>query len=227
MWKASKTDKKAEWKDKLSLNSMEIGNFREERLQLISLDSSISLIKLKSEIKEYEKKLNEPIFNLSEQEAKSIMLIRVNELRNEANKSRKKWEKELKPFKYDKRLEEVAQWFANDRWDWKIWQTEWHWDSEWNSIHQRLRKFWLEDKINKHIVNYETKWFSENLVGTQGLNGESFSIEIMLQALMNSPRHRDALLSSYTTSIWFGYYEWATVFVQVFADFKKEKKTKK
>jgi uncharacterized protein YkwD len=90
-----------------------------------------------------------------------------------------------------------------------------HFDKDSLGVIDRSNKAWIWKNINKHVVDHEVMWLWENLVSTNA------SIEDMIDALMHSPQHRKRLLCPYVTETGFGYTDWYTILVQIFADFKK------
>ena len=166
---------------------------------------------------DYKRDLYVDVSKLSQERVKQIMLIRLNELRKQ------KW---LKPLQYDKRLETMAQSFAEEKWEtmWRLDQNC-HFDENWRSPYARAEGFWLLELIDSHknekTPNGAAVWLGENMVGTNG------DVEEMLSSLSESPWHARWLWSPYVTCVGFGYYSGSTVLVQVFADFKKSKNAKK
>jgi hypothetical protein len=96
---------------------------------------------------------------VSELHADTVKMVMFRQL----NKLRK--EKGLKPFRYDARLEAVAQDFAllkghNDTWIGSKWS---HFDDEGNGIVDRLKQYGLFPLIESHVVQGVVNGFGENL----------------------------------------------------------------
>lgn len=153
------------------------------------------------------------IYNISLSEVptevlKYGMLRKMNEIR------KTHW---LKPLKYDKKLEEVAQDFANDRE--QNWPTNLsHIDSKWRYPDDRIEDAWLMyDYVEEIFKDGVVEWIWENLCTFSGYN-----INTVYDAWMNSPWHRRNIVSPYVTSIWYWFTKkWNTI-VCLFANVVKK-----
>jgi len=137
------------------------------------------------------------IYNISLSEVpievlKYGMLRKMNEIR------KTHW---LKPLKYDKKLEEVAQDFADDERDPERWNNPYpHADSKWRWVKTRLQEAWLLDGyIDIVVVDYKKMWYGENMWSISW-----HTINSLYEDWMNSPWHRAAIISRYHTATWFG-----------------------
>ena len=155
----------------------------------------------------WEKIYNEDLSSIPTEVLKYWMLKKLNEIRVKNG---------LKPLKYDKNLEKVAQDFANDR------EKNWikglsHVDSQWRRPDDRIDDAWLLDNYVKEIyVNWTVEWIWENLSTFSW-----YTINTVYDAWMRSPGHKRNIVSKYVNSIWFGYtLQWNTV-VCLFANVVK------
>ena len=135
------------------------------------------------------------------------MLRKMNEIR------KTHW---LKPLKYDKKLEKVAQDFAYDReqnWPKKLS----HIDSKWWRPDDRIEEAWLLGTyVQKIYKDGIVEWIWENLATFSWYN-----INTVYDAWMNSPWHRRNIVSPYLTSIWFWFTQQGNTIVCLFANVVK------
>ena len=198
------TLKKAIWISIISLLSLNTPS-------IVSGENSKNII-TKQEIVEkkqsYEECLQMQPSELSEAVVKKTMLHKLNDIRKQHG---------LKPLKYNKQLDNLALQFATEKTGTERWKDQWmHFDKDSLGVIDRSKKAWIWKNINKHVVNHEVMGLWENLVSTNA------SIEAMMDALMKSPGHRRWILCPYITETGFGYTDWYTILVQIFADFKKD-----
>jgi len=137
------------------------------------------------------------------------MLRKMNEIR------KAKW---LKPLKYDEKLEQVAQDFANDERDYERWNNPYpHADSKWRWVKQRLEEAWLLDNyIEIVVVDYKKMWYWENMWSISW-----HTINTLYEDRMNSPGHKIQIISKYHNSVWFGISTKSNVIVHEFWNVKK------
>ncbi len=198
------TLKKAIWISLISLLSLNTPSFVSGE----NSKTSIAEQELVEQKHSYEECLQMQPSELSEALVKKTMLHKLNDIRKQH---------QLKPLKYNKKLENLALQFATEKTATERWKDQWmHFDKDSLGVIDRSKKAWLWKDINKHVVDHEVMWLGENLVSTNG------SIEAMMDALMESPGHRKRLLCPYTTEVGFWYGKWYTILVQIFADFKKD-----
>ena len=133
------------------------------------------------------------------------MLRKINEIRKE------NW---LKPLKYDRKLEKVAQDFAYDL-KWTAWWQPGHVlheDSKWRDEYDRVQDAWLlwtyvEDSDNSIRENMATiSWYT---------------INTLFYDLMHSHFHKKAIISPYVNSVWFWYCKESNTIIQLFWQVKK------
>lgn len=172
-------------------------------------NSQNKLKQLKQEIltnEEYQKYLNLPAKELSKEVFDQVMTKRMNELRAKEG---------LHPLIYDSTLEIVADKF----WKELAWQKWWekehpHQDKEGGYLRDRIRNNQLEEYIQRNYNQWTLVSLRENIVSKW-----SFSIEQILQALIQSPRHKSAIFSP-TTIVSFSHTD---PIVQIFACKKTDK----
>ena len=119
------------------------------------------------------------------------MLRKMNEIRK-ANR--------LKPLKYDKKLEQLAQEFADDERDYERWNNPYpHADSKWRWVKKRFEDAWLLwSYIDIVTVDCIKRWYWENMWTISG-----HTINKLFDNRMHSPWHREAILSPYHNATWF------------------------
>lgn len=137
------------------------------------------------------------------------MLRKMNEIRK-AN-----W---LKPLKYDKKLEQLAQEFADDERDYERWNNPYpHADSKWRWVKTRLQDAGLLwSYIELITVDYTPMWYGENMWSISG-----HTINSLYNDWMNSPWHREQIVSKYHNAVWFGISAKWNVIVHEFWNVKK------
>lgn len=152
----------------------------------------------------------EKIYNISLSEIppevlKYGMLRKINEIREEY------W---LKPLKYDKKLEKVAQDFSDDI-KWTKRREPWHVlheDSKWRDEYDRVQDAWL-------FWNYVEK--SDESIRENMMTISGYNINTLFYDLMHSHFHKKAIISKYVNSVWFWYCrDWNTI-IQLFWQVKK------
>lgn len=128
------------------------------------------------------------------------LLRKINEIRKE------NW---LKPLKYDKKLEQVAQDYAEDL-KWTQWWKPWHilhQDSKWRDEYDRVRAAGL-------LWSYIEK--SDNSVRENMSTISWYTINSLFYDFMNSYFHKKAIISQYVNSIWFWYCRESNTIIQLF-----------
>ena len=137
------------------------------------------------------------------------MLRKMNEIR------KAHW---LKPLKYDKKLEKVAQDFADDERNPDRWNNPYpHADSKWRWVKKRLEDAGLIwSYIELVTVDYKKMWYGENMWSISW-----HTINSLYEDWMNSPWHRAAIISKYHTATWFGISVKWNVIVHEFWNVKK------
>lgn len=137
------------------------------------------------------------------------MLRKMNEIR------KTHW---LKPLKYDKKLEKVAQDFANDDRNYDRWNNPYpHADSKWRWVKTRLQDAGLLwSYIELITVDYTPMWYGENMWSISG-----HTINSLYNDWMNSPWHREQIVSKYHNAVWFGISAKWNVIIHEFWNVKK------
>lgn len=138
------------------------------------------------------------------------MLRKMNEIRKTY------W---LKPLKYDKKLEKVAQDFADDERDYERWNNPSpHTDSKWKWVRWRFKESWLLwEYIEIIIVDGMEKWYWENMGSISW-----HTINSLYKDWMNSPWHKKQIISKYYNAVWFAINGKENVIVHDFWNVKKQ-----
>lgn len=143
---------------------------------------------------------------LTEQEVREYMLININQQRKKHG---------LKPLERDAELEQFAASFAAEQ-DQTSWQEfpDPHKNQYGEDFIMRLRKTSLGKRIKPHETKTKIIYpLGENLISTN-----FGTIEKMMEAFMDSPKHKANLLNPLVTKVGIGYHQGSSILIQVFAD---------
>ncbi len=154
---------------------------------------------------DYKKMLYMDISLLSPEVVKKVMFERINEIRKEYN---------VPALQYNTVLDSVALAFAKEKsWTQRRNDPYCHYDKEGNGAYERMKKSSLRNKIKLIKVGEgQYKWAAENLTTPNG------SVFYIMQGLMESPLHRDNVLSPYVNTWAIGYDTTCNILVQDFCN---------
>ncbi len=176
-----------------------------ENMVNIQNDTSKKLIWLDQY--DYQKMLNIEISLLSPDAIKKVMLEGINEIRKEHN---------LPTLKYNITLDSIAWGFSKEKINTNRREDKFcHFDNKKKWPYERILESNLRNKLILTKENLETKWVEENL------STANSNIKKILESLMNSKNHKDAILSKHINSIGIAYNKEANIVVQLFANIKK------
>ncbi|HKL43744.1 MAG TPA: CAP domain-containing protein [Candidatus Absconditabacterales bacterium] len=176
-----------------------------ENMVNIQNDTSKKLIGLDQY--DYQKMLNIEISLLSPDAIKKVMLEGINEIRKEHN---------LPTLKYNITLDSIAGGFSKEKINTNRREDKFcHFDNKKKGPYERILESNLRNKLILTKENLETKGVEENL------STANSNIKKILESLMNSKNHKDAILSKHINSIGIAYNKEANIVVQLFANIKK------
>lgn len=180
-------------------NTRDVNTTNTEILQKNSSEQLLDVFNVNPENLDREKINNMDIADVPIDVLRYWMLKKMNEIRKE---------KGLKPLKYDEKLASVAQNFANENLTRSQFKT--HKDSQWRWPSDRIYdELW--DYVKEIYNNWFVEWVWENIWTVSG-----YTINSIFSARLHSEWHREALLSKYVNSVWFGINKSHNVIIHTF-----------
>lgn len=156
---------------------------------------------------DYYKLLHTSLSKLDEATLRKVMLENIHITRKQYG---------LHELTYNIELEKIATEFAAEKNNKDWWNDKYpHRNSKWRSADRRIYETPVWNQLEFTYIDNFRYWINENLVTA------NLTIYSQMESLMNSPGHKEAILSKYVNSIGIGYKKGYTTLVHLFANFKK------